>query len=386
MRIISTILFAVIVGGLVGGAVAFFQVHNDLPPVTELPGGTVLAPQNSTDKLPRAKVDDQHYDFGTMQRGTSKSHDFVITNVGEAPLKLRAGTTTCKCTLSEVSESAIAPGDSTKVKVQWSAKSDNGPFRQTANILTNDPLQSTLELTVDGKIMSASGVEPPDLLFDKITVGESKTTQTYVMAMLQDDLTVSDPVLSDPTTRDRFDVKIEPVDTKELPNKSARRGVRVTVTAKPGLPAGRIMQWLSLRTNLQDAEKLEIPISGQVVGDISVHGTGWSEDRSALMMGSIKSSEGGHGKLSIVVRGADAAATTFTIKSIDPPEMKVKIDEPKKLKDTLVQTPLEIEIPVGTRPMVHLDTAQGEPGRIVLTTTHPKIKELAIDVQFAVER
>jgi hypothetical protein len=66
--------------------------------------------------------------------------------------------------------------------------------------------------------------------------------------------------------------------------------------------------------------------------------------------------------------------------------MKVKIDEPKKLKDTLVQTPLEIEIPAGTRPMVHLDTAQGEPGRIVLTTTHPKIKELAIDVQFTVER
>jgi hypothetical protein len=386
MRIISIILFAVIVGGLVGGAVAFVQVHNDLPPVTELPGSTVLAPQTSTEKMARAKVEEQHYDFGTMQRGTSKSHDFVITNVGDAPLKLRAGTTTCKCTLSEVSEAAIAPGESTKVKVQWSAKSDNGPFRQTANILTNDPLQSTLELTVDGKIMSASGVEPPDLVFDKITVGESKTTQTYVMAMLQDDLAVTDPVLSDPTTRDRFDVKIEPVDTKDLPNKNARRGVRVSVTAKPGLPAGRIMQWLSLRTNLQDAEKLEIPISGQVVGDISVHGTGWSEDRSALLMGSIKSGEGGHGKVSIVVRGADAAATTFAIKSVDPPEMKVKIGEPKKLKDTLVQTPLEIEIPVGTRPMVHLDTSQGEPGRIVLTTTHPKIKELAIDVQFSVER
>jgi hypothetical protein len=386
MRILSTILFAVIVGGLVGGAVAFVQVHNDLPPVTELPGGKVLIAPDSTEKMARAKVEEQHYDFGTMQRGTSKSHDFKITNVGEAPLKLRGGTTTCKCTLSEVSESAIPPGESTKVHVQWAAKADNGPFRQSANVLTNDPLQSTLELTVEGKIMSASGVEPPDLVFDKIPVGESKTTQTYVMAMLQDDLQVSDPVLSDPTTRDKFDVKIEPVDAKDLPNKNARQGVKVSVTAKPGLPAGRVMQWLSLRTNLEDAEKLEIPISGQVVGDISVHGTGWNEERSALMMGSIKSSEGGHAKVSVVVRGADAAGTTFTIKSVDPPEMKVKIDEPKKLKDTLVQTPLEIEIPAGTRPMVHLDTAQGEPGRIVLTTTHPKIKELAIDVQFSVER
>ena len=386
MRIISIILFAVIAGGAVGAAVGYVQVHNDLPPVVDLPGTTTITPASKSEKLAHAVAEEAHYDFGTMQRGTSKSHDFVIKNTGEAPLKLRAGTTSCKCTLSEVSEAPIAPGESTHVKVQWAAKADNGPFRQTANIMTNDPLQSTLELLVEGKIMSASGVEPPDLMFDKIPVGESKTAETYVMAMLQDDLSVTDPVLSDPTTRDRFDVKIEPVDTKELPNKNARRGVRVSVTAKAGLPSGRVAQWLSLRTNLQDAEKLEIPISGQVVGDISVHGTGWSEDRSALMMGAVKSSEGAHNKLSIVVRGDDAPNTTFTVKSVDPPELKVKIGEPKKLKDTLVQTPIEIEVPAGTRPMVHLDTAQGEPGRIVFTTTHPKVKELSVDVQFAVER
>ncbi len=386
MRIIGTILFAAVIGGFVGGAVAYVQVRNDLAPVTEFPGESKLLPNALNEKMPHAKVDAPHYDFGSMQRGTSKSHDFVIRNVGDAPLKLRAGSTTCKCTLSEVSEKPVPPGGSTHVKVQWSAKSDNGPFRQTANILTNDPLQSTVELTVDGKIMSASGVEPPDLLFDKIPVGESKSTQTYVMAMLQDDLSVSDPQLTDPTTRDKFDVKIEPVDPKDLPDKSARRGVRITVTAKPGLPVGRFFQWLSLRTNLQNAEKLEIPIVGQVVGDISVHGIHWNEDRGALMMGSVKSGEGGQGKLSIVVRGEFAPSTTFKVKSVDPPELKVKIGEPKKLKDTLVQTPLEIDVPPGTRPMIHLNTAQGDPGHIVLTTTHPKIKELAIDVQFSVER
>ena len=45
-----------------------------------------------------------------------------------------------------------------------------------------------------------------------------------------------------------------------------------------------------------------------------------------------------------------------------------------------------IEIPPGTRPMVHLDTAQGEAARIVFSTTHPKIKELSLSVRFAVER
>ena len=61
------------------------------------------------------------------------------------------------------------------------------------------------------------------------------------------------------------------------------------------------------------------------------------------------------------------------------------LGEPKKLKDTLVHVPVTIEIPPGTRPMVHLDTAQGEAARIVFSTTHPKIKELSLAVRFAVE-
>src|SRR4051812_32552624 len=100
MRIISIILFSIIAGGLVGAAVGYVQIRNDLPPVVELPGETIIAPASKSEKLPRAVAEEAKYNFGTMQRGTSKSHDFVIKNVGEAPLKLRAGTTSCKCTLS----------------------------------------------------------------------------------------------------------------------------------------------------------------------------------------------------------------------------------------------------------------------------------------------
>lgn len=387
MRILSIILVAALIGGLVGGALAYVEVRSDLDPINELPGETVVSAAAANEKLPRAQVEEPHYNFGTMQRGTLKSHEFVIRNVGQAPLKLRAGVTSCKCTLSEVSEDPIPPGGMTHVKVQWTAKADNGPFRQTANILTlNDPLQSQLELSIDGEIMSTSGVEPSDLMFDKIPVGDSRSAQVFVMAMLQDELTVTDPELSDASTRDRFDVKIEPVDAKDLPNKSARRGVRITVTAKPGLPVGRFHQWLSLKTTLPDAEKLEIPIIGQIVGDISVHGARWNEDQGAVKIGSVESGEGVKEKLSLVVRGAEAAGVTFKVQSVDPPELKVAIGAPKKLKDTLVQVPLEIEIPAGTRPMVRLETPQGEGGHIVLSTTHPKIKELTIGVHFAVER
>jgi Protein of unknown function (DUF1573) len=386
MRIISIIFVAALIGAVVGGAVGYVEVRRDLDPINEFPGDTIVSPKNANEALQAAKADDPRHDFGTMQRGTSKSHEFTIRNVGTAPLKLRKGTASCKCTDFIVPEDSIAPGATAKVKVVWSAKSDTGPFHQTANVLTDDPLHPSIELTINGEIMSASGVEPGDFSFDKIPVGESRTAQVYVMAMLQDELTVSDPELSDPATRDRFDVKIEPAETKDLPNKAAKRGVRISVTAKPGLPIGRFAEWLSLKTSMPEAEKLEIPISGQIVGDISVRGTGWNEEAGAVKVGSVKSGEGKRTNLSVAIRGESAESTKFEVKSVDPPEMKVTLGEPKKLKEGLVQVPVEIEIPLGTRPMVRLDTSQGEAGKILLSTTHPKIKELAIGVHFAVER
>jgi uncharacterized protein DUF1573 len=385
MRILGIILVAAIIGGAVGGAVGYVEVRSDRDSLL-VPGEAKLSPGVANEALPRLQVDEPVYKFDSMQRGTKKSHEFVIKNVGTAPLKVRAGTTSCKCTLSEVSEDPIPPGGTSHVKVEWTAKADSGPFTQTANILSNDPLHSTMELRVEGSIMTASGVEPPDLLFDKIPVGESRTAQVYVMAMLQDDLTVSDPVLSDASTRDKFDVKIEPVDPKDLPNKTAKKGVRISLTAKPGLPVGRFVEWLSLKTSLKDAETLEIPIVGQIVGDINVAGNTWSEDQGAVKLGSVRSSEGRKEKLSLMVRGEAAQTTTFKVESRDPEDLKVTIGEPRKLRDNLVQVPLEIEIPAGTRPMVRLDTAQGERGKIVLSTTHPKVKEMAIGVQFSVER
>jgi hypothetical protein len=385
MRILAIVFLAALVGLSVGGAAAYIQVRVD-PDAGSLPPGTAGMQPPADDNEPRALVDEPHFNFGTMQRGTSKSHEFVIKNVGKSPLRLEVGQTSCKCTLGDVTGRPIPPGESTHVRVEWAAKTDQGPFRQTATVLTNDPLNSQIELTIEGEILETSGVVPPELMFDKLPVGESKSAEVYVMAMLQDNLDVRDAELSNVATRDKFDVRIEPVEREKLPSSSAKDGVRITVTAKPGLPVGRFDQWLSLRTNLADAEKLEIPLVGRVVGDITVHGIGWQEDIGVLVMGRVKSSEGRKAKLNVVVRGQDAAGVKFTVQSVDPPELKVTIGDPKQLRPTLLHVPVEIEVPAGTRPMVRLDTAQGDEARIVLKTTHPTISELVLGVRFSVER
>src|SRR5205085_8728391 len=121
MRIISSILVAALIGVLVGGALAYVEVRSDpdalgklanAMPTPPLPGGIQTAP--------RVEAPETHYNFGKMARGTSMSHDFVIRNVGTAPLKLPFSRTTCKCTLSKLPSAPIPPGGSAKVTLEWS--------------------------------------------------------------------------------------------------------------------------------------------------------------------------------------------------------------------------------------------------------------------------
>src|SRR4051794_37825111 len=122
MRIISSILIAALIGIMVGGALAYWDVRSDPDALGKLADATTpSATSAGVQSGPRVVVPEPSYDFGTMPRGTSKSHEFVIRNLGTAALKLRLLSTTCKCTLSEVPNASIPPGGSTKVKLEWSA-------------------------------------------------------------------------------------------------------------------------------------------------------------------------------------------------------------------------------------------------------------------------
>ncbi|MEX2317957.1 MAG: DUF1573 domain-containing protein [Pirellulales bacterium] len=387
MRILPLILLTAVIGSALGSAAALVQFRLDrdkpLPSLADADGQQ----PSSSEPTPRAEVAESEFNFGAMQRGTKNSHQFVIKNVGNAPLTLKVGQTSCKCTLGVASDKPVVPGESTLVRLDWTANADAGTaFRQTATLLTNDPQQSSLTLTIVGQVNKAEGIEPPDFVFDKVPAGESKSAHIFVMSMFEDQITVTDVDVTHAETRPFFDRRVEPVSREELPNPAAKAGARVTVTVKPGLPLGLIGQRIKLKTSLKDAPELEIPVIGRVVGDISIHGTNWNVEQSLLVLGHVHSREGKRARLNVLVRGATADKVSFKVESCEPPELRVSIGEPNRLKDDLFQVPFDIEVPAGTPPMIHSGTDQGDDGRIVISTTHPTIHQLVLGVRFTVER
>ena len=158
-----------------------------------------------------------------------------------------------------------------------------------------------------------------------------------------------------------------------------------------GKSIGPFFTWLTLETNLKSAEKLTVPITGNVVGDISIFGPGWTANQGVLRIGAVSSKQGKVVRLNVAVRGEHAPATKLEVASVDPSELKVSLGKSKEMGKQLVHFPLTLEIPVGTRPMVRIarpgeesDSPQGD-GVIVLKSTHPDTTEVRLLIRFSVE-
>lgn len=391
MRIVLTVIVAFVMGVGAGVGTATLRLRSSAWDGDPLTSGVHGGRAGRTPGQPagKAQFSELEYDFGSMDTNAEGSHDFLITNVGEGLLEITAGETSCKCALSEIEHEELAPGQSTTVTVTWHADGRVGPYRQTATVLTNDPEQPRVTLTVSGRMTQAVRAVPRELVFSQLTVGQSANGEVQLYCNLDKPLGVLSWELSEAEEAPFFDVAIEPLPQEQLASDpEAKSGVRVAVTLKPGLPQGAIRQTIVLRTNLDEVPELSIPVRGTLSGDISVVavGSAFEADRSVLMLGTVDASGGVRRQLLLVVRGPDRDKVAFEPVHVFPDWLEVTVGKTSKIGDGAVtQTPLWIAIPKDAPPAVHLGSEQGKLGEVRLKTNHPKTPELRIRIRFAVE-
>jgi hypothetical protein len=355
--------------------------------------GDEPASQDTPIKQAVADVAEPTFRFGKMERGTSMRHDFQIHNHGTAPLSVSFLSHTCKCTLVQLNGKAVAEGDGDSIEpsgegivtLEWVAKTPAGPFRHGATFATNDPKQSRIEFTVEGDVVESSTLYPPNIYFNSVREGETREEQVTVLSYLEPEVQILSHELSLPDElQRRVQVRVESLEADQLPDPEAEAGARVTLVLDAGGTLGPFYGNLELVTNLAKAQKLTVPVSGVIKGDISVYGRGWRGEAGLLKLGAVASAEGAQVPLNVMVRGEHAANIEMTVQSVSPPALRATLGVPQERNDRLVQIPLTVEIPKGTRPMVHVGEDQGGEGEIVLHTNHPTTPEFKLRVQFAV--
>jgi len=391
MRTWIVIVFALVVGIAAGLGTAMWRMYesseNGFFPKVEPESIQTNGVDVDTDgPQPKAVVREFSYDFGTIDSHGTGRHDFIFENNGDAVLKLKKGATTCKCAVADLAKTEILPGELGKVTVEWKVKGFKADFTQSATILTNDPRHSSVTLTIHGDVREPVQFFPSELVFSKLSNHKPTTGQIRVYGYSDKQLEIIGHEWLSSRTAKFFGVKFREMSHAEIgEEQGATSGYFVLVSVQPGLPLGLFKQTLRLRTNIESVEPISVPIRGTVEGDIAIVGRGWDRENGLLDFGTVDSRKASRRTLMLVVHGVHRREVKFRAVGIDPELLKVTFGRTIPINDGIVlQTPVTIEIPKGSRPISRLGSKQGELGQIIIDTNHPEMPVLTIPVRFAV--
>jgi len=389
MKVTIAAIVMVLAGVGAGMKIAYFEMDSystrfgdDEFRVTEKVAG------NQVQQAKVFVVNGSEFDFGVMERNGTRRHRFEIKNVGDAPLKLEKGETTCKCTINKLVDGVLEPGQSVKVELEWVAK-EVGPdmvFRQTADIKTNDPARKVLRLTVRGDIITTVKVVPSPLVMSSIRASLGAEGEVLVYSYRTEDLDFVETIV-DPELVDLIEAVVEPISPDELArDKLAQSGKKVKIRLKAGLPLGVIDQTVWLKTNLEDSPLVPVFFQGTVVSDIAIYGKRFDRTANLLSIGRLSRKDGFRAELRILVRGEHRQTTKFEVASVDPKDvLEVKVRSSADVgTGKTVQHILEVVIAKKTPLISRLGLGQGNFGQIVLSTTHPEVKKIVIKVPFEI--
>src|SRR4030095_16311791 len=122
-------------------------------------------------------------DFAIRARITTGKHQFVLKNVGAGPLDLAVGPTTCKCTVSGLDKSEVAPGEHALVTLGWNT-GKTAESSHAATIYTSDPDRKSVDVRVSGKVRMQLGADVPEIVLADIHPNESAVTECFLYSQV----------------------------------------------------------------------------------------------------------------------------------------------------------------------------------------------------------
>lgn len=325
----------------------------------------------------KAAFDALSVEFGKLHIGRKMRHAFRVTNEGDYPLVLAKRETSCVCTLAALAERAIPPGETGEITLEWTAPANarpGEPYRQWADIDTNDAEQPRLTLMVEGELAADVAVRDEVLDFGTVAASQTKVRDTAVLSYRATAaasssepavLAVTATEFGDPATAGFFEVRTEPR-MPDAGDNDAAEACRVAVTVKPGLPPGPFRQTIRLTTNRAEAAPLEVTVLGEIGPDVYLSGPGYSRRSSVLALGAVDSERGAARTVDLVEFGAWSKDAVPRVVEAAPPGLAVEFDNAPGYGDDGSRTR---RVSVRVPPNVAAESREPQ-GRVVIETGH----------------
>ena len=101
--------------------------------------------QQLPDHLTAIQLPEVQHDFGTITKNSSVTHEFVVKNVGNNPLKIENVKASCGCTVPQWPQEPIPIGGEGIIKVTFNSAGKRGIQNKAITITANtDPINTRL--------------------------------------------------------------------------------------------------------------------------------------------------------------------------------------------------------------------------------------------------
>jgi len=210
---------------------------------------------------PVFNIDPPRAEFGTIEQNEMRSQTLTISNTGTAELRIKQIEATCGCTVPDLENDVLQPGESTPLLINFTAKrSFYGETMKIVHIHTNDPQYPSYELYVTADVHAPIVVDPVTqrVGFKTALRGETATQQ---VTLTSHDVPVLD-IKIDRDTQDHFDLEV--VNGFEGdPHTSA-----FLVTKRLDMPAGEHKTTFRLKTNVAERPTVDIECRAKVTDEL----------------------------------------------------------------------------------------------------------------------
>ena len=389
---------------------------------------------------PNSKVEvvSDEYDFGVMELGKTGKHTFTLTNIGDEPLEIKQGTTTCKCTLSGMTAGGktvgkdgtlvLKKGESASIELEWTPKEHSPSFSELATIHTSDPDRPTVELHIKGQVHSILTLSPLDSWsigsIDGNRIGEFSGTLTSKILNSFDisNITCDDGKLIDrwtlwdgtefrrfTSTDGDFLVETTPMSSEQLRQQQQQQpppsmtqepqqpqpflsGYVIVVRVLPSYSVGQFKHRLAITTDARDELVFRPEVTGVRTGPMLIFalpGTVWGRGSMRLSLGRFSARKGGKAELLLYVGGLGKQELEIDKVDADSQDLKVELkpsDFPgsvgKKPSDSPGQRKfyrLVFSVPAGANPATRTGT---QAVTVKLYTNHKRIQSMTLSVVY----
>ena len=135
------------------------DVVNDQPvlAVHDMGEGPAIPFLPASQAQPKIQIPEKSFNFGMIGSKAIVEQEFIIRNVGDAPLTISRAYTTCGCTTAEISATVIPPGKVATIKLILDAgfhDTSGQTVRRGLIIENNDPQQSQAEIWIQASVRS----------------------------------------------------------------------------------------------------------------------------------------------------------------------------------------------------------------------------------------